>query len=176
MAKGMTMGYWREMSNKGPVISEQHMNKILGYIESGKAEGAKVVAGGNRIDRPGFFVEPTIFADCTPDMKIVKEEIFGPVLSIVKFKSGEDSVEEALSIANNSNYGLCGGFFTNDRKKANIVSRELECGQVGNNCYFGIGHEIPFGGYKESGIGREFGKHSLDNFLETKAVIVDESS
>ena len=106
-------------------------------------------------------------------MKIVKEEIFGPVLSVMKFKSGEGSVEEALQIANESNYGLCGGFFTNDRQKANIVSRKLECGQVGNNCYYGAGIDIPFGGYKESGIGRECSKHSLDGFLETKAVIVD---
>ena len=87
------MGYWREDgSTKGPVISESQLSKILGYIESGKAEGARLVTGGNRIDRPGFFVEPTLFADCTRDMKIVKEEIFGPVISVIKFKGGEDSV------------------------------------------------------------------------------------
>lgn len=77
---------------KGPVISENQMNKILGYIESGKAEGARLVTGGKRMDKPGYFIEPTIFADCTPDMKIVKEEIFGPVTSILKFEGGENAV------------------------------------------------------------------------------------
>mmetsp|Transcript_25917 Transcript_25917/g.34700 ORF Transcript_25917/g.34700 Transcript_25917/m.34700 type:complete len:120 (+) Transcript_25917:643-1002(+) len=119
------MGYWREQAARGPVISEQHLQKIMGYIEAGKAEGARLVTGGNRIDRPGFYVEPTIFADCTRDMKIVQEEIFGPVLSIIKFKSGDGSVEEALDIANDSPYGLKGGFFTSDRSKANIVARKL---------------------------------------------------
>ena len=172
-ANNMSVGYWRESTARGPIISETQLSKILGYIEAGKNEGARLVAGGNRIDRPGQYIQPTVFADCTRDMKIVKEEIFGPVLSVMKFKSGEGSVEEALEIANESNYGLCGGFFTNDRQKANIISRKLECGQVGNNCYWGAGIDIPFGGYKESGLGREYSKYSLDSFLETKAVIVD---
>ena len=150
------MGYWREDgSTKGPVISESQMSKILGYIESGKAEGARLVTGGNRIDRPGFFVEPTLFADCTRDMKIVKEEIFGPVISVIKFKGGEDSVQNALDVANDSRFGLIGGVFTSDRSKANQVVRKLECGQVGNNTYWGTFYDTPFGGYKESGIGRE---------------------
>ncbi len=84
----------------------------MAYIESGKKEGARLVTGGNRIDRPGFYVEPTVFADCTRDMKIVKEEIFGPVLSVIKFKGGEDSVKNALDIANDSVYGLIGGVMT----------------------------------------------------------------
>ena len=107
------MGYWREEGmSKGPLVSENQLNKVLDYIEAGKSEGARLVTGGNRIDKPGYFVEPTVFADCSRDMKIVKEEIFGPVVSIIKFKSGEDSVEEALSLANDSPYGLVGGVFT----------------------------------------------------------------
>lgn len=148
----------------------------MSYIESGKSEGARLVTGGNRIDRPGFYIEPTVFADVTPDMKIFKEEIFGPVVSIIKFKSGENCVDEALRIANDSPYGLIGGFFTNDRVKANTMARGLQCGMVGNNCYMGIGQDAPFGGYKESGTGREFSRASLDNFLETKSVVVDEST
>ena len=124
-----TFGYWRDGDfNKGPVISKAQQDKILGYIESGKAEGARLVTGGNKIDRPGFFVEPTIFADCTRDMRIVREEIFGPVISVLKFKSGEGAVDEALAIANDSNYGLVGGVMTQDRSKANQVIRRLNCG------------------------------------------------
>ena len=108
-----TMGYWREDGNsKGPIVSENQLSKILSYIEAGKNEGARLVTGGNRIDKPGYYVEPTVFADCHRDMKIVREEIFGPVVSILKFKSGENSVEEALSLANDSIYGLKGGVFT----------------------------------------------------------------
>jgi len=139
----------------GPVISEKQAQRILGYIDSGKSEGARLVTGGNRIDRPGFFIEPTLFADCTSDMKIMREEIFGPVASVIKFKSGEGSVEEAIRIGNNTPYGLSGGVFTSDRSKANLVSRKLQCGTVGNNTYFGGGCDTPFGGFKESGIGRE---------------------
>jgi len=168
------MGYWREDGNtKGPVISEKQLTKILGYIEDGKKGGARLVTGGNRINKPGFFVEPTLFADCTPDMKIVKEEIFGPVGTILKFKSGEGSVEDALRIANDSVYGLVGGVFTSDRSKANHVVRKLKVGTVGNNTYYGGFYDSPFGGYKESGVGRELAENGLENFLETKTVIVD---
>jgi len=125
------------------------------------------------MDREGYFVEPTIFADCHRDMKIVREEIFGPVVTIQKFKSGEGSVEEALSIANDSDYGLVGGVFTQDKSKANTVVRKLQCGQVGNNTYLGVFYDTPFGGFKQSGIGRELSSDSLENYFETKTVIVD---
>ena len=171
--QSLPVGYWREQANLGPLISEAQRQKVLGYIESGKSEGARLVCGGKAMDRSGFFVEPTVFADCTEDMKIIREEIFGPVCSIIKFKSGENSAQEALRIANNSCYGLIGGFFTNNRVTANIMERGMQCGQVGNNCYMGIGVDVPFGGYKESGTGREMGRASLENFLETKTVVVD---
>ena len=149
------------------------MTKILGYIEAGKKEGARIVTGGNRINKPGFYVEPTIFADCNPGMKIVREEIFGPVSTILKFKSGEGSVDDALRIANDSIYGLVGGVFTSDRSKANHVVRKLQCGIVGNNTYFGALYDSPFGGFKESGYGRELAENGLENYLETKTVICD---
>lgn len=171
---GNKMGYWREDGNtKGPVVSQAQMDKILGYIESGKSEGARLVTGGNRIDKPGYFIEPTLFADCDPSMKIVREEIFGPVGTILKFKSGEGNVEDALRIANDSSYGLVGGVFTSDRAKANHVVRKLKCGLVGNNTYFGLFYDAPFGGFKESGYGREMAEQGLENYLETKTVIVD---
>ena len=170
----VTMGYWRDRAHStGPIVSQGQLDKILSYIESGKSEGARLVTGGSRMDRAGFFVEPTIFADCHRDMKIVREEIFGPVVTIQKFKSGEGSVEDALSIANDSCYGLVGGVFTRDKSKANTVVRKLQCGNVGNNTYWDVFYDTPFGGYKESGIGREFNSASLENFLETKTVIVD---
>ena len=169
-----SFGYWRDGEfTKGPVISQNQLDKILGYIEAGKSEGARLVTGGSQMDRPGFFVEPTIFADCHRDMKIVREEIFGPVVTIQKFKSGEGSLEEALSIANDSDYGLVGGVFTQDKSKANTVVRKLQCGQVGNNTYLGIFYDSPFGGYKQSGVGRELSTDALQNYLETKTVIVD---
>ena len=124
-----TFGYWRDGEfSKGPVISQNQLDKILGYIETGKSEGARLVSGGSRMDREGYFVEPTIFADCHKDMKIVREEIFGPVVTVQKFKSGEGSVNDALSIANDSSYGLVGGVFTQDKSKANEVVRKLQCG------------------------------------------------
>ena len=124
-----TMGYWREgQFSKGPVISQSQLDKILGYIEFGKAEGARLVTGGSRMNKKGFFVESNIFADCHRDMKIVREEIFGPVFTVQKFKSGENCVEEALSIANDSSYGLMGGVFSQDKSKANQVVRKMQCG------------------------------------------------
>lgn len=168
------MGYWREAeSEQGPIISQAQLDKILNYIEIGKSEGARVVTGGKRIEKPGFYVEPTLFADCTTDMRIAQEEIFGPVGVAIKFKSGEDNVHNALRIANDSVYGLAGGVMTSDRVKANLVARKLQCGIVGNNTYFGLFSDAPFGGYKQSGIGRELTQLGLDSYLETKTIIVD---
>lgn len=174
MISSLKFGNWRDGDfEKGPVISEGQMNKILGYIESGKEQGARLVCGGKRMDRPGYFVEPTLFADCNSDMRIVQEEIFGPVCSVLKFKSGEGSVEDAIRVANDTKYGLVGGVFTNDRTKMNTVIRHMKCGMVGNNTYWGTFYESPFGGFKESGIGREFGADTINNYLEPKTVVVD---
>ena len=157
----------------GPVISEQHMNKILSYIEIGKKEGAKLLCGGNRITtdelKDGYFVEPTIFADTTPDMRIVKEEIFGPVLAVQKFKDEAD----AIRLANDSIYGLAGGVFTNDVAKAHRVIRKLRAGITWINAYHPTYNEAPWGGYKQSGIGRELGTFGYEEYTEVKQININ---
>lgn len=169
-AKAMKPGYWKDAdTNKGPIVSKAQMEKILDYIEIGKNEGAEIAAGGNRLDRPGYFVEPTLFINANNNMRSVREEIFGPVLSVLKFSD----IDEALEIANNSNYGLSGGVFTQDMKKANRIAAEMEQGNVNINTYFSVWIDSPFGGFKESGIGRELSENGLSNYLETKAVMVD---
>jgi aldehyde dehydrogenase (NAD+) len=121
-AKGMKLGYWKEEGvTRGPIVSEKQMNRILDYIDIGKKEGAEVVAGGVRADREGFFVEPTLFAGCNNDMRSVREEIFGPVLSTLKFKD----IDEAIDIANDSPYGLTGSVQTTDMIKADRIAREM---------------------------------------------------
>ena len=169
-AAAMKPGYWKDEGvTRGPIVSEKQMNTILNYIDIGKKEGAEVAVGGTRLDRPGYFVEPTLFINANNQMRSVREEIFGPVLSVLKFSDAD----EALSIANDSNYGLSGGVFTNDMKKANRVASEMEQGNVNINTYFSLWVDTPFGGFKESGIGRELSENGLDNYLETKAVLVD---
>ncbi|PJI06902.1 MULTISPECIES: aldehyde dehydrogenase family protein [Clostridium] len=157
----------------GPLISKEHMEKVLSYIEAGKKEGAKLVCGGHRILtdelKDGYFVEPTIFADTTPDMKIVKEEIFGPVLAIQKFKDEK----EAIYLANNTPYGLAGGVFTNDIAKAHRVIRKLRAGITWINTYNPTYNEAPWGGYKQSGIGRELGEFGYEEYTEVKQININ---
>jgi len=154
-------------TEQGPQIDEEQMKKILGYVGSGKAEGAKLLAGGNRHGDTGYFVEPTIFADVTDDMKICQEEIFGPVLSIQKFSTAE----EAVARANKNSYGLAAAVHTKDIGKAISLSNSLRAGTVWINCYNVLGNQAPFGGYKMSGIGREGGQYGLENYTEVKTVI-----
>jgi aldehyde dehydrogenase (NAD+) len=138
------------------------------YIEKGKAQGARLVCGGNRVNRPGHFVETTIFADVKDNMTIAKEEIFGPVMSVMKFKT----VDEAIRRANDSEFGLVAGLVTNSLDSAIEVSNALKAGQVFVNCYFALNTNTPFGGFKNSGLGRELGQHGLKNYLETKTIII----
>lgn len=144
------------------------MTKILGYVESGKKEGAKLLTGGHRHGNKGFFVEPTVFADVKDNMKIAKEEIFGPVMSILKYKT----TDEVIQRANNSNYGLAAGVVTKSIDNALKVSNALRAGTVWVNTYDAFDSTTPFGGFKDSGIGRECGEHGLRNYLETKTVII----
>lgn len=157
----------------GPLISENHMNKVLKYIKIGKTEGAKLVCGGHRITteklKNGYFVEPTIFADTTPDMRIVKEEIFGPVLAVQKFKDEK----EAIALANDTCYGLAGGVFTNDIAKAHRVIRKLRAGITWINTYNPTYNEAPWGGYKQSGIGRELGTFGYEEYTEVKQININ---
>jgi betaine-aldehyde dehydrogenase len=157
----------------GPLISEAHMKEVLKFIEIGIAEGAKAACGGNRIMKPGyekgFFVEPTIFTDTKPNMRIVQEEIFGPVLVLQKF-SGED---EAVTLANNTIYGLAAAVFSSDIAKATRVIRKVKAGITWINTYGPVYNEAPWGGYKHSGLGRELGTYGLDDYTEVKQININ---
>ncbi len=154
----------------GPLISAAHLAKVLGYIEIGKNEGATLACGGKRasgagLDR-GHFVEPTIFTGVRPEMRIAREEIFGPVLSVLPF----DTEEEAIQLANDSEYGLAAGVWSRNVTRAFRVVRELRAGITWINTYHPTHNEMPWGGYKQSGIGRELGLHGIEAYLETKQI------
>jgi len=154
----------------GPVVSKQQMETILSYIESGIEEGARLVCGGKRATGPevdnGYFIEPTIFAGVTNDMKIAREEIFGPVLSVIRYSTEE----EAIAIANDTIYGLSGGIWSRDVVKANKIATKIKAGTIWINDWHMFRNDAPFGGYKQSGVGRELGKNVLDEYTEVKHV------
>ena len=156
-----------QSTTQGPQVSEEQYNTILGYIERGKSEGANCVAGGEKLDRPGFFIQPTVFDNVKDDMDIAKEEIFGPVLSVLRFSD----VDEVIKRGNRSDYGLAAGIWTKDINKANKVIAALKAGTVWVNCYNVFDAAAPFGGYKMSGIGRELGEYALANYTEIKTVV-----
>ena len=157
----------------GPVISAEAQDRILGYIASGQAEGATLAYGGGRPAGPqferGFWVEPTIFTDVRNDMTIAREEIFGPVLSIIR----ADSDEQAIAIANDTEYGLSAGVWSTDNVRALDVAGQLEAGTVWVNDWHMVNAAYPFGGYKQSGLGRELGPHALDEYTEEKFIHID---
>lgn len=155
-------------TEQGPQVDKEQMTKILGYIEAGQKDGAKLLTGGKRHGNKGYFVEPTIFADVRDDMKIAKEEIFGPVMSILKFKS----IDEVIHRANDSAYGLGAGINTKSMDNAIKLSNGLRAGTVYVNCYDVFDPAAPFGGFKDSGLGRELGEAGLRNYLESKTVII----
>jgi aldehyde dehydrogenase (NAD+) len=163
-----------ESTDMGPVISKKQQNRVLDYITKGKSEGAHVACGGNVPSSPdlegGFFIEPTIFTNVDNRSTIAQEEIFGPVLSVIKYKTTED----AIRFANDSTYGLAGGVWSSDKDKALRVARELRAGTVWINEWHLLSEKAPFGGYKQSGIGREFGVDGLKEDTETKHVHIDE--
>jgi aldehyde dehydrogenase (NAD+) len=153
----------------GAVVSKRQQETVLSYIESGKQE-ATLVAGGRarEVNGKGYFIEATVFDDAKPGMKIVDEEIFGPVLAVLSF----DDVEEGIALANETIYGLAAGIWTKDVQKAHRVARSIKAGTVWINTYNMYDPAAPFGGYKASGYGRDLGRESLDGFLETKSVWV----
>jgi len=152
----------------GPVVSAKQRDRVTGYIQTGLSEGAEIVSGGQPIDGKGFFVSPTVFANVHASMKIVQEEIFGPVLVATPF----DDVEEVPALANATNYGLGGGIYTTNINTAHKLAARIETGNVWINCYSMLDAAMPFGGYKESGWGRELSAEGLDAYLETKSVWV----
>ncbi|GMK56410.1 hypothetical protein CspeluHIS016_0302500 [Cutaneotrichosporon spelunceum] len=153
---------------QGPQVSQTQYDRIMNYVECGKAEGAKVLTGGERHGQTGYFIQPTIFGDVTSSMKIVQEEIFGPVVVVAKF----ETEEEVVAAANDSIYGLASGVFTLNVQKAHRVANNLHAGTVWVNCYNELHSQIPFGGFKASGIGRELGEYALENYTEIKSVQV----
>jgi aldehyde dehydrogenase (NAD+) len=156
----------------GAVSSKRQLETVLRYIDAGKQEGATLVAGGERVDigtGKGFFVQPTVFADVTPGMTIAREEIFGPVLAAIEFAD----LDEAIAVANDSPYGLAAGVWTRDIKKAHYVARRLQAGTVWVNTYNVYDTAAPFGGYKQSGFGREMSAHALEHYTQVKSVWVD---
>ena len=151
---------------QGPQVSKLQFDKILNYIESGKQAGAKVETGGGRVGQKGYFIQPTIFSNVSDDMKIMQEEIFGPVCSISKFETEED----AIKMGNETTYGLAAAVHTTNLNTAIRVSNKLKAGTVWVNQYNMLHYQVPFGGYKESGIGRELGKYALANYTQIKSV------
>ncbi len=153
----------------GAIVSQEQMQTVLGYIEAGKRDGAKLLTGGNRVQiegSKGFFIEPTIFGDVKNDMKVAQEEIFGPVLAVLTF----DDVDDVIEQANSNPYGLAAAVWTRDVKKAHSVSRRLKAGTVWINTYGLMDASLPFGGYKSSGFGRELGANALEHYTEIKTV------
>jgi len=150
----------------GPQVSQLQFDRVMNYIESGKADGAKVLVGGERYGNEGFFIQPTVFTDVNLDMKITQEEIFGPVCTLIKFKTEE----EAIEMANNTSYGLACHIFTTNVSRAIRVAHALEAGSAWVNCAQTTEVNVPFGGYKQSGIGRELGEYALDTYTQVKAV------
>lgn len=171
--KAMTIGDPMKNPDIGPLVTEGHMKKVLDYIDKGVAEGAKLVCGGKRYTEGecanGYYVLPTIFDGCTSDMTIVKEEIFGPVVTIQIF----ETEQEAIDLANETEYGLAGAVFTTDGARALRVIREIRAGITWINCYNPTYNEAPWGGYKRSGIGRELGIHGLEEYQEVKQININ---
>jgi betaine-aldehyde dehydrogenase len=157
----------------GPLVSESHMKKVLSYIELGKEEGAKLLCGGRRLEEgvfaKGYFVAPTVFDRCTPNMRIVREEIFGPVLCVQTF----GTEQEAIDMANDTIYGLAAGVFTRDVYRAMRVIKSVRAGITWINAYHPTFNQAPWGGYKQSGIGRELGSFGLDEYTEVKQININ---
>ncbi|XP_060071263.1 aldehyde dehydrogenase 1A1-like [Ylistrum balloti] len=157
---------FEDATQQGPQVDEEQLNKILSYVEAGKAEGAKLECGGERHGSEGFFIKPTVFSNVTNEMKIAKEEIFGPVQTIIKFKD----LDEAIEKANTTTYGLAAGVITKDIDKAMTFAQNVDAGSVWINCYDMLTPQTPFGGFKQSGQGRELGEYALKEYTEIKTV------
>jgi aldehyde dehydrogenase (NAD+) len=155
-----------EQTQQGPQVDDVQFERVMSYIESGIHEGAQVLCGGKRVGDRGYFIEPTVFADVQDHMKIAREEIFGPVMSIIKFKD----IEEVIQRANDTIYGLAAGIWTKDISKAHKVAHSVRAGTVWINTYHAFDVAAPFGGFKQSGMGRELGEYGLQQYTEIKTV------
>jgi aldehyde dehydrogenase (NAD+) len=155
-------------TEQGPQVDQSQFDSVMGYIESGRSDGATLACGGEPVGNRGYFIQPTVFADVQDEMKIAREEIFGPVMSVIVFKD----VDEVIARANRTNYGLAAGVWTRDIKKAHAVANAMRAGTVWVNCYHVLDTRAPFGGFKQSGIGRELGEYGLQEYTEVKTVTV----
>jgi aldehyde dehydrogenase (NAD+) len=155
-------------TEQGPQVDDVQFDKVMSYIESGKQQGAKMLCGGDRVGNRGYFIRPTVFSDVQDEMMIAREEIFGPVMSILKFRDMDDLVERA----NKTIYGLAAGIWTRDIGKAHAIANSVRAGTVWVNCYNVFDPAAPFGGFKQSGIGRENGEYALQQYTEVKTVTV----
>ena len=169
IAKSMKLGPgYDPASQMGPLVSKEQHDRVLGYIEKGRKEGGEVVAGGARHGNKGYFVQPTVFTKCGPNSTVVREEIFGPVVVATPFKS----VDDIVGVANDTPYGLAAGVFTQDLSFAHRVVKRLKAGTVWVNCYGLVDPNLPFGGFKQSGFGRENGAAAIELYTETKTVLM----
>jgi aldehyde dehydrogenase (NAD+) len=155
-------------TEQGPQIDGTQFDKVMSYIDSGKREGAELLTGGKRVGDRGYFIEPTVFANVKDEMKIAREEIFGPVMSIIRFHD----LDEVVDRANNTSYGLAAGVWTRDIGKAHAIANNVRAGTVWVNCFDVFDAAAPFGGFKQSGIGREMGEYALQQYTEVKTVTV----
>ncbi|XP_057748409.1 aldehyde dehydrogenase family 2 member C4-like isoform X1 [Arachis stenosperma] len=154
-------------SQQGPQVDKNQFEKVLSYIEHGKRQGATLLTGGKTLGNKGYYIQPTIFSDVKEDMLIAQDEIFGPVMALKKFKT----IEEAIKSANNTRYGLAAGIVTKNIDTANTMSRSIRAGTIWINCYFAFGDDVPFGGYKMSGFGKDSGLDALHKYLQVKSVV-----
>lgn len=168
-AKQIKLGHGlNAASEMGPMVSKVQLDRVCGFLKAGDEEGARALSGGGRKGEKGFFVEPTVLIDTKPDMQVVREEIFGPVVTASPF----DDLDHLVDMANKTNYGLAAGIWTSDISKAHRIAHRIKAGSVWVNCYNIFDAALPFGGYKESGWGREMGAEVLKNYTEVKAVTV----
>jgi phenylacetaldehyde dehydrogenase len=167
IAKSIKLGSGMEDGTQmGPLVSDEQFRRVSGFLESGRADGATALSGGGRYGERGYFIEPTVLTNTRPDMSVVREEIFGPVVVAAPF----GSLDEIAAIANDTTYGLGAGIWTRDISKAHALAKKLRAGTVWINCYNVFDAALPFGGYKQSGWGREMGHEVLNNYTEVKAV------
>ncbi|NEO98817.1 MAG: aldehyde dehydrogenase family protein [Symploca sp. SIO2E9] len=159
---------FNEQTQQGPQVDQEQFNRVMGYIESGVREGAQMLCGGSQVGDRGYFIKPTVFVDVKDEMKIAQEEIFGPVMSIIKFKD----IDEVIERANATMYGLAAAVWTKDIGKAHAIANSVRAGTVWVNCFDVFDAAAPFGGFKQSGIGRELGEYGLQQYTEVKTVTV----
>jgi len=169
IADQMTLGNGFDASAQmGPLVSQEQLDRVCSYIDAGRASGAEIVAGGGRQPGVGYFVRPTVLSNVSQDARVVQEEVFGPVLTALPY----DSIEEVAAWANDSPYGLGASIWSNNLSKVHRLIPKIKAGTVWVNCHSALDPSMPFGGYKQSGIGRDMGRNALDAYLETKSVFI----